>query len=98
MQETASPYLGHLLSSSKQQNSARGDSAAGQGTLDLEVNLEDLWRFGIPVSIRRVLWPFKIANKLGISKDLYQINRAQGVALKRKVIKRSCEFDIQSIN
>jgi len=44
------------------------------------------------------LWPFKIANKLGISKDLYQINRAQGVALKRKVIKRSCEFDIQSIN
>ena len=32
-----------------------------------EVNLEELWRFGIPVNIRKVLWPFKIENKLGLS-------------------------------
>ena len=32
-----------------------------------DVNLEDLWRFGIPVNIRKVLWPFKIENKLEIS-------------------------------
>ena len=62
-----------MLLASKQQHSSRKDSAADSGSnmSGLEVNLEDLWRFGIPVSIRRVLWPFKIGNKLGISKELY---------------------------
>lgn len=60
------------------------DSAGTNSNLDV-VNLEDLWRFGIPVSIRRVLWPFKIGNKLGISKELYQINRRHGIALRDKV-------------
>lgn len=37
--------------------------------------LEDLWRLGIPVKCRKVLWPFKIDNKLGITQELYYINR-----------------------
>ena len=71
--EVTSPYLSSMLLASKQQHSSRKDSAADSGSnmSGLEVNLEDLWRFGIPVSIRRVLWPFKIGNKLGISKELY---------------------------
>ena len=75
-----SPYLNQLLSHQK-----LGDSAMGQSP-SIEVNIEDLWRFGIPVSVRRVLWPFKIGNKLGISKELYQINKAQGFALRQKVL------------
>lgn len=98
----ASPYLKDLLSNQKLQSSARGDSslaAGGQGaSAQLDVNLEDLWRFGIPVNIRRVLWPFKIGNKLGISKELYQINKLQGITLKRKVLSLSNEFDIQSMH
>ena len=94
--EVASPYLSSMLLASKQQHSSRKDSAADSGSImsGLEVNLEDLWRFGIPVSIRRVLWPFKIGNKLGISKELYQINRKQGLAHKNKVLKiASCDLD-----
>ena len=53
---------------------------------EASVNMEDLWRFGIPVSIRRVLWPFRIGNSLGVSKELYQINRAQGLVLRNKVL------------
>ena len=49
--------------------------------------MEDLWRFGIPMSVRRVLWPFKIGNKLGISKELYQINRSQGKTLYDRVVR-----------
>ena len=66
--------------------------------LSVEVNLEDLWRFGIPVSIRRILWPFKIGNRLGISKELYKINRKQGLALKAKVLSLSNEFDLNSLS
>ena len=64
----------------------------------VEVNLEDLWRFGIPVSIRRILWPFKIGNRLGISKELYKINRKQGLALRDKVLSLSNEFDLNSLS
>jgi hypothetical protein len=60
------------------------------------INLEDLWRFGIPVSVRRVLWPFKIGNKLGISKELFQINRKQGESLRRKVLSKNSEFEYRS--
>lgn len=30
--------------------------------------LEDFWRFGIPGTLRKALWPFAIQNKLGLSK------------------------------
>ena len=51
-----------------------------------EVCLEDLWRFGIPVNIRKGLWPFKIENKLGISYELYRMNMHQGIKLKQRVM------------
>ena len=76
----ASPYISNLLSNQKLQSSARGDSA--QLSHMPEIILEDLWRSGIPVSIRRVLWPFKIGNKLGISKQLYQIHKQKGITMK----------------
>ena len=83
----ASPYLTQLLSGSKLQSSARGDGG-GLGRQAAEVNMEELWRFGIPMRVRRELWPFKIGNKLGISKELYYINRSQGKALYDKVMAR----------
>ena len=51
-----------------------------------EVCLEDLWRLGIPVAIRKVLWPFKIENKLGITQELYTINMKRGLKLMLKVV------------
>ena len=51
-----------------------------------EVYIEDLWRMGIPVKIRKVLWPFKIDNKLGISNELYIEHLEQGLKLKKQII------------
>ena len=74
-----SPHISSQLHTTK--HSARKDTMeSGLNDFD-EINLEELWRFGIPVSIRRLLWPFKIGNRLGISKELYQINRKLGLAL-----------------
>jgi hypothetical protein len=50
----------------------------------IEVYMEDLWRFGIPIALRKTLWPFKIQNKLGISKQLYRLNREHGLRLLKK--------------
>lgn len=41
--------------------------------------LEDFWRFGIPDTFRKALWPFVIQNKLGLSKQLYRIKLAEGL-------------------
>ena len=41
----------------------------------LEVSMEELWRFGIPINLRKTFWPFKIQNLLCISKQLYRLNK-----------------------
>jgi hypothetical protein len=41
--------------------------------------LDDFWRFGIPDTFRKALWPFVIQNKLGLSKQLYRIKLAEGL-------------------
>ena len=51
----------------------------------IKVSMEDLWRFGIPINLRKTLWPFKIHNKLCISKQLYRLNKEQGLKLLQKV-------------
>jgi hypothetical protein len=49
-----------------------------------EVFLEDLWRFGIPSSLRKTFWPMKIQNRLGLSKQLYRLNKEHGARLQTR--------------
>lgn len=46
--------------------------------------MEELWRFGIPINLRKTFWPFKIQNLLCISKQLYRLNKDQGSKLLQK--------------
>lgn len=59
--------------------------------------LEDLWRFGIPQNLRRTFWPLKIQNKLSISKQLYRINKEQGLNLIAKATARTNQEAIPAI-
>ena len=54
----------------------------------LEVSMEELWRFGIPINLRKTFWPFKIQNLLCISKQLYRLNKEQGSKLLQKASER----------
>ena len=51
----------------------------------VEYRLEDFWRFGIPYKYRKVLWPFAIQNKFGLSKQLYKIKLSEGLQSKLPV-------------
>jgi hypothetical protein len=42
--------------------------------------MDDIWRFGIPAHIRKIIWPFIVQNKLQLSKKLYEINLAKAKA------------------
>lgn len=55
--------------------------------------MEELWRFGIPINLRKTLWPFKIQNKLCISKQLYRLNKEQGLKLLQKAQSRPSNQD-----
>ena len=56
--------------------------------------LDDFWRFGIPVTSRKALWPFAVQNKLGLSKQLYRIKLAEG--LLRSITSPQVDLDLES--
>ena len=61
----------------------------------IEYRLEDFWRFGIPNNYRRVLWPFAIQNKFGLSRQLYEIKLTEGLKSKNTIFIEQIQRDVK---